>query len=98
MEGVSGSGVVNAGGIAATVVGTGFGAAWIRERRRGRKDANDFALALINAQAARIDALVVELGMVRGEMVALKEENARLKAMAGFEIVAEPGGTDPHTG
>jgi hypothetical protein len=67
-------------GCAGTVLGTGFGGAWLRERRRGRKDAGELALSLIEAQGRRIDALTLELGRVQGELTAERRQNAELLA------------------
>lgn len=66
-----------------TVIGAGAVAGWIRERRKGRRDANEFALALIDAQARRIDALMVEVGRLQGRLQQALDDNARLQTELG---------------
>lgn len=61
-----------------TAIGIGGLGAWIRERRKGRKDANQFALELIDSQARRIDALMVEVGKLHAQVQTLMEENVGL--------------------
>ena len=65
-----------------------FGGAWIRERRRGRKDAYTFAMGLLEAQRAQLDhqakqisTLTLELGKVQGQLAQVLDENARLRHM-----------------
>jgi len=62
----------------ATLVGGGGIAGWLRERRKGRKDTNSFALALIEAQNLRIDGLLFQVGELSGKVAAQASENARL--------------------
>lgn len=65
---------------------SGFGL-WYRERRRGRHDANQFALELlrgererIREQDARIDKLTLLVGELQGRLSAVTEDRDRLAA------------------
>lgn len=73
--------------IAGTVVGGGGIVGWVRERRKGRKDANGFALEFIKAQSLRIDELVKEVAELRADnrvydatITALTRENGELRS------------------
>ena len=79
--GMSSIDIPQAVGMAGTIVGAGFGAKWLREHRKGRRDANDFALALIDAQAKRIDAMVLEIAKLSAEVIVLRNENEALKRL-----------------
>lgn len=61
------------------IIGAGGLGAWVRERRKGRKDANQFALDLIDSQAKRIDALMVEVGRLHAQVQQLISENESLR-------------------
>jgi len=60
------------------LLGGGAIVGWVRERRKGRKDTNSFALALIEAQNLRIDGLLFQVGELSGKVAAQASENARL--------------------
>lgn len=90
------------------VFGAGGVGAYLRERRRGRRDANDFALALIDAQAKRLDALTMELGRLQGRVEQLLEENAKLRghldqlasppvAPVNVQVQTAPAAPEPST-
>ena len=53
--------------LAGVVAGGGGIAGWLREKRKGRKDANQFALEFIRTQSVRIDELVREVAELRGD-------------------------------
>lgn len=53
--------------VVGTVVGAGGIGGWLRERRKGRKDANQFAMEFIKAQSLRIDELVKEVAELRAD-------------------------------
>lgn len=56
------------------------GVAYFRERRKGKKDNNDFAVKLIEIQNKRIDELVFTVGELSGKIAVLSEHNAELIA------------------
>lgn len=57
-----------------------IGVAYIRERRKGRKDANQFALNLIANQSKRIDDLTLMVGELKGMVTTLSGDKSALLA------------------
>ena len=66
---------------AVTVLGAGGVAAWIRERRKGKKDAYNFALELIEKQHTEIAELREEMWKLQGKLDLLMAENNRLMGL-----------------
>lgn len=73
--------------VVGTIVGAGGIGGWLRERRKGRKDANNFAMEFIKAQSLRIDELVREVAELRADnrvydatITGLTRENQELRS------------------
>lgn len=77
------------------LLGAGGIGMWFKERRKGKRDANDFALAFINDQSKRIGDLTSRLDDVVGRLATVE---ADLKTSQASERRLETENRDLRTG